>query len=249
MDLHIVGPESVELVEEAGVGPTIHRFRSVESTQDEGHWLVKNGRAGVGHVILADEQTEGRGRFGRTWSSPPRGFYATFLVEPEPLVSLRAGVVVARVLEDLGASVALKWPNDLLAGPRKLGGILVELCDDVALVGVGINLDSVPAEGAVSLKALGVEPNRATLVLAIWSGFEVALETGLLLAEYRRRCASLGRQVRIERQAQPALVGRAVDIDAEGRLLVETGDGVVPVSSGECIHVQRLEPPDGSPPR
>jgi BirA family biotin operon repressor/biotin-[acetyl-CoA-carboxylase] ligase len=220
------------------MGPTIHRFRCVESTQDEARWLLENGRAGLGHLVLADEQTAGRGRFGREWLSPLRGLYATFLIAAGPLVSLRSGVAVARTLEETGVKVSLKWPNDLLAGKRKLGGILVELCDDVALVGVGVNLESSPAEGATNLRALGVEPRRAALVLAIWSALEGPLEAESVLDEYRRRCATLGRSVRILRGSEPAVEGVAVDVDAEGRLLVETEGGTVAVSSGDCFHVE-----------
>jgi BirA family biotin operon repressor/biotin-[acetyl-CoA-carboxylase] ligase len=198
---------------------------------------MENGRAGVGHVVLADEQTAGRGRFGRAWASPLRGLYATFLVEADPLISLHAGLASVRALADAGASARLKWPNDLWAGERKLGGILVETADDMALVGIGINLESIPVNGAISLRALGVEARRAAVVLTIWSALRQRVDPDTLLQEYRAHCATLNQRVRLLLGSETAVEGIAVDVDDHGRLLVETPEGLRSFSSGECLHV------------
>ena len=104
----------------------VHRFREVGSTQDEARRLLGSGDARPGHVVVADEQRAGRGRFGRDWLSPTGGLYATFLLEGDPAIAVASGVAVAQALTRLGVDARLKWPNDVLVEGRKLGGILIE---------------------------------------------------------------------------------------------------------------------------
>jgi BirA family biotin operon repressor/biotin-[acetyl-CoA-carboxylase] ligase len=216
--------------------PVVHSFDSVSSTQRAARDLLEGGRARVGDIVVADQQTDGRGRFGRVWTSPPGGFYATFIVPSDRLLALRAGLAAARALEALGAAVRLKWPNDLVVGERKLGGILIEANADVARVGIGINLTTSPLGDATSLLDLGVRADRDTLVRAIHSELMAQESEAGILDSYRARSATLGRSVRVDAGAGRTLDGRAVGIDALGRLLVETRDGVDAVSSGDCLH-------------
>src|SRR5207244_4946287 len=119
---------------------TLIRLASTPSTQDVARGLP------VGSVVVADQQTSGRGRLGRRWEAPPgSGLLASFVLPVHPLASLAAGVAAARACGD---SVRLKWPNDLLVDGRKLAGILVEVASERALVGVGINLSWAPEGGA-----------------------------------------------------------------------------------------------------
>ena len=216
--------------------PVVHSFDSVSSTQRAARDLLEGGRARVGDIVVADQQTDGRGRFGRVWTSPPGGLYATFIVPSDRLLALRAGLAAARALEALGAAVRLKWPNDLVVGERKLGGILIEANADVARVGIGINLTTSPLGDATSLLDLGVRADRDTLVRAIHSELMAQESEAGILDSYRTRSATLGRRVRVDAGAGRTLDGRAVGIDALGRLLVETRDGVDAVSSGDCLH-------------
>jgi len=216
--------------------PVVHSFDSVSSTQRAARDLLEGGRARVGDIVVADQQTDGRGRFGRVWTSPPGGLYATFIVPSDRLLALRAGLAAARALEALGAAVRLKWPNDLVVGERKLGGILIEANADVARVGIGINLTTSPLGDATSLLDLGVRADRDTLVRAIHSELMAQESEAGILDSYRARSATLGRSVRVDAGAGRTLDGRAVGIDALGRLLVETRDGVDAVSSGDCLH-------------
>src|SRR4030088_3055898 len=104
----------------------------------------------LGSVVVADHQTAGRGggRRGRSWEAPPgSGLFVTFVLEPSPIIVFAAGVAAA---EACGRGVQLKWPNDLVLDDRKLGGILAEIRNDHALVGIGINLSWAP-EGAAEL--------------------------------------------------------------------------------------------------
>jgi BirA family biotin operon repressor/biotin-[acetyl-CoA-carboxylase] ligase len=133
-------------------------------------------------------------------------------------------------------AVQLKWPNDLVVGERKLGGILIEADADVARVGVGVNLAASPAADATSLLDLGVRANRDALVRAIRDGLMREEAEAGALESYRARSATLGCRVCVHIGAGRTIDGRAVEIDAFGRLLVETQDGVDVVSCGDCLH-------------
>jgi BirA family biotin operon repressor/biotin-[acetyl-CoA-carboxylase] ligase len=216
--------------------PIVHSFDSVSSTQRAARDLLESGRARVGHIVVADQQTAGRGRLERVWTSPPGGLYATFIVPSDRLLALRAGLAAARVLEALGVAVRLKWPNDLVVGERKLGGILIEADANVARVGIGINLTTNPLGDATCLLDLGVRGDRDALVRAIYSGLVTRESEAGILENNRARSATLGCRVRIDVTAGRAINGQAIGIDALGRLLVETQDGVDVVSCGDCLH-------------
>jgi BirA family biotin operon repressor/biotin-[acetyl-CoA-carboxylase] ligase len=216
--------------------PVVHSFDSVSSTQRAARDLLESGRACVGHIVVSDQQTAGRGRLGRVWTSPPGGLYATFIVPSDRLLALRAGLAAARALEALGVAVQLKWPNDLVVGERKLGGILIEADADVARVGIGINLTTSPLGDATCLLDLGVRVDRDALVRAIHSELVAQESEAGILDSYRTRSATLGRRVRIDVTAGRMINGQAIGIDELGRLLVETRDGVDVVSSGDCLH-------------
>jgi BirA family biotin operon repressor/biotin-[acetyl-CoA-carboxylase] ligase len=142
-------------------------------------------------------------------------------------VTLAAGVAAAEACEAVaGVQVGLKWPNDLLAGDRKLGGILSELVGDAAVVGLGVNLAWAPPGAA----CLGPAVDRDAL-LAAWL---TALDSpGGVLSRYRKRCTTLGRAVRVEMPGH-SLDGVAEDVDDDGRLVV---DGYA-VSAGDVIHLR-----------
>src|SRR6266852_1233980 len=123
-------------------GPRFVHLESVGSTQDVARAMP------IGSVVMADYQTSGRGRLAHRWESPPgTALLVTFVVAPNALLSLAAGVAAA---EACGRGVRLKWPNDLLLDGRKVGGILVESSPVKALCGIGINLTWAP-EGAAQV--------------------------------------------------------------------------------------------------
>ena len=209
-----------------------------------------------GAVLAAEEQRAGRGRMGRTWTSPPRAAL-TFSVLLKPAVPparrgwlpLLTGVAVAAaVTEVTGVETSLKWPNDVLAGDgdAKLAGILAEAAGDAVVVGIGLNVSTEPAEfpsprpgalPATSLRAAGATAlNRASLLLAILEGFERWYrawqraggdpDRSGLRPGYTRLSATIGRTVRAELPGGQALSGPAAGVDSDGRLLVR----VSPVS-------------------
>ncbi len=221
-----------------------------------------------GLVLIAEEQTAGRGRLGRSWSSVPGGSLTfSVLLRPAAVpaarrgwLTLLAGVAVASAVRSVaGVDAMLKWPNDVLAGDRKLAGILAEQSPDGSAVVIGTGLNVAAAPGAIpvsatglaatSLRAEGATASRADLLLGVltelerwYVAFRADPDPGRsgLLGAYRALCETLGRTVRVERPAGGALAGVARDVDAEGRLLVadSLGDSVTPVSAGDVVHVR-----------
>jgi len=224
-----------------------------------------------GQVLVAEEQTAGRGRAGRTWVSLP-GASLTFSVLLRPAsvppaargwLPLLTGVAVAAAVRSVaGVAAVLKWPNDVLVGERKLAGILAEQspASDAVVVGVGLNVatpqDALPLSPAglpaTSLLAEGAEVAREPLLTEILRGLERLYlafradpdpERSGLLAEYTAACATLGRTVRVELPAGRVLAGRAEGIDRGGRLLVRPAGAAsaTSVSAGDIVHL-RLNP-------
>src|SRR5919198_6236063 len=219
--------------------PPVHRFELVSSTMDLVHELAQDG-AEVGTVVVAEEQTGGRGSRGRAWHSPRGGLWLSILLRPEgkgpvELLALRAGLAVTRALERAGLSrrVLLKWPNDLMIGERKLGGILCEARwhGEVlawVVVGLGLNVRNplVPelehAATTLARESQGITPE--SLVEPVVAQLR-SLESGgptLLpaeLADLRGRDWLDGRTL-----LQP-IAGQAAGVSAEGALLVRCPDG------------------------
>jgi BirA family transcriptional regulator, biotin operon repressor / biotin---[acetyl-CoA-carboxylase] ligase len=231
-----------------------------------------------GTVLVAETQTAGRGRQGRVWQAPPRsGLTFSLLLRPtvsaarQTWLPLLTGIAVAAAVErltaradagDFGGAAAgsaalrptLKWPNDVLAGDRKLGGILAERSGDAVIVGVGLNVSLRPGELPVpSVTSLVIERAAATdreMMLrailreferwyGIWRAADGDPDRSGLRAAYRTACATLGREVRVELPDQRALTGTAIDIDVGGRLLVRTAEGGEEAfSAGDVVHVR-----------
>lgn len=220
--------------------------------------LARAGSAPL--VLVAEDQTAGRGRLDRTWDTPPRAAL-TFSVLLRPSVSpadwpwlpLLAGLAVR---EALPVGSDLKWPNDVLIGERKVCGILVERVESpigpAAVIGIGINVsttaEELPVPTATSLLLEGAAVDRTGLLLEVVASVQELMATWAadgtpwLRTAYRSACSTLGREVRVDLPAGAVLQGRAADIDGEGRLVVEGPDGLVPVSAGDVAHVR---PPEG----
>jgi BirA family biotin operon repressor/biotin-[acetyl-CoA-carboxylase] ligase len=212
----------------------VHRFADVrwlaevDSTNRVGADLARAGAAD-GVVVVADHQTAGRGRRGRAWESPPgASLLVSVLLRPPPaLVTLAAGVAAAEACEAVaGIDVGLKWPNALLVGEAKVGGILSELVAGAAVVGLGVNLAWAPAGAA--RRGAGVD--RDALLDAFLAGLDAP---GDVLDRYRRRCTTLARRVRVMLPGG-ALDGLATDVDDSGRLVV---DGR-PIAAGDVVHLR-----------
>lgn len=210
-------------------------------------------------VVVADHQTAGRGRRGRTWEAPPGSslLVSTVVRAPTPglvqLTTVCAALAAADACDDVARRrPALKWPNDLVFGAAKVGGILAEaVIPRRAVVGLGLNVDWHGAElptGATSLAAAtrpGAPPvERAALLdsyLRHLDRREEALETAdrraELLDDYRRACCTLGRAVAVD-LGQEQVTGTATAIADDGSLVVTTGAGARRISAGDVRHTR-----------
>ncbi|MBN1857637.1 biotin--[acetyl-CoA-carboxylase] ligase [Candidatus Bipolaricaulota bacterium] len=218
------------------------------STQDVARSLLGTDRCP--DIIVAKTQTAGRGRCGRSWSSPIGGMYATMIVPTSDLLFARAALAVTNALRQIGIHPSIKWPNDLLVAGKKMAGLLVEVIGDRALVGVGINLDAAPVPEATCVGAYVAPPPCASaLALKVWQAWPHGAAAEILL-DYRRQCATLGRRVRVDRgtPAGESVCGIAVDIDETGALVVagDEGEAMPPIAltltCGDCRH---LDPEEG----
>ena len=135
----------------------------------------------------------------------------------------------------------LKWPNDVLVDDRKIAGILIENVDGRAIVGIGINLTTSPLKTATSVtQETSIGVSRDDLLELILRRF-ASTPSELVLTRYRALCTTLGQVVRAElggAAANRPIIGRAVEIDPAGRLLVVVDEALHAIASGECIHLQ-----------
>ncbi|KUL69652.1 biotin--[acetyl-CoA-carboxylase] ligase [Streptomyces sp. NPDC001651] len=257
------------LVREGGLWRDVRIVARTGSTNTDLVDLATKGEAGEGTVLIAEEQTAGKGRLDRDWTAPARsGLFFSVLLNPAGVpvtrwgwLPLLTGVAVATGLSRAaGVDTALKWPNDLLVTiggeERKAGGILAERAgDDGVVIGVGINVtlraDELPVPQAGSLALAGaVSTDRDPLLRAVlrsleeWYGRWLAA-TGDPVASglqetYAAGCATLGKQVRAELPGDRAITGEAVALDGDGRLVIATGEGVQePVGAGDIVHLRR----------
>ncbi|WP_030441268.1 biotin--[acetyl-CoA-carboxylase] ligase [Actinoplanes subtropicus] len=232
-----------------------------------------------GLVVVAERQTAGRGRRDRQWTSPARaGLTLSVLLRPGvadeergwPAVPVGAygwiplltGVALVEAVRRVAeVEAALKWPNDLLAGPAdrpgKAAGILAEVAGDAVVVGIGLNVttraDELPATTglpATSLRLAGAtatdrEPLLRALLRGIagwYAGWREAAgdaEMSGLLGAYRRDCATIGRPVRALLPGGGEVTGEATSVDVDGQLVIRTADGSdLRVSAGDVLHVR-----------
>ena len=213
----------------------IIHYACVSSTQSVAKELLTPGIP-VGTVIVADKQEQGRGRLDRTWVSPAGGMYASIILHTEPLISLRAGIAVAKALRELGIEAKLRWPNDVMVEGKKIAGVLVEVSRDWAVVGIGVNLVPVPLESATCVaRETCVHTTRDQLLALILRWMEASLP-GKVGQEYEALSATIGHAVHVEGK-HGKLIGKAIGIDVAGRLLVDSGGVVRVISSGDCSNV------------
>jgi BirA family biotin operon repressor/biotin-[acetyl-CoA-carboxylase] ligase len=247
-------PDEVAELADSGFWGRFEGGGTTASTNDDAKSLARAGAA-EGTVVLASEQTGGRGRLGRGWLSPPGGAYFSAILRPDvaaidiaPL-ALVVALGVARGLEELGVPVSLKWPNDLLVGEDKLAGVLVETAAEAdrvewAVAGCGINArrpeTEPPAAGAAFVEDVVEGAGPARVAASALDGLAGAYRDflaggfGPMLAEFERRHALTGEAATVSDAGGAVLAsGRVSAVDEWGRLLVETADGLVALAAGE----------------
>lgn len=226
----------------------VTRFPILASTNDLALEWIRAGRARVGDVLVAGEQTSGRGRLGRGWHSARGALLMTAVLpfSPERLgwTSLAAGIAVAEAVRELGAEAGVKWPNDVVLHGQKLAGILGESAvSGVLALGIGLNVSNPPPEdpavAARSIRLIDVLPDvtvEAVLEAVLGrlaSRWEDAAASDLtpLRRAWEEMDTTRGRRVRWSAED---LVGTAEGVDASGALVLRTEGGrVVAASVGE----------------
>ena len=242
-------------------GLTWRDLEVVERTASTNADLAARARAGepAGLVLIAEEQTAGRGRLDRRWEAPPRSsLLVSALLRPAAptatwtLLPFVCGVAVAEAVRAVaGLDAELKWPNDVLVGDRKLGGILVERVDTAVVMGIGINVSlreaELPVPVATSIALAGGVADREVLAKEVlralarryraWADDDGA--PGAILPAYREICATIGRDIRVELPGGEHMSGHVDGVDESGRLLVVTSDGVTHgLTVGDVVHVR-----------
>jgi BirA family biotin operon repressor/biotin-[acetyl-CoA-carboxylase] ligase len=246
------------------LGQTLHHFEVISSTNDHARDLAEQGAA-HGEVVIAESQTGGRGRRGRLWISPPGlNVYLSVVLRPElpparaTELTLLASVAVCDALRQANVPAEIKWPNDLLAGGRKIAGILTELASEPervqwVVVGLGVNVNATEADFPEDLRPIatsirierGDPAPRALFVAACLTALEGWLdlhaEEGFapVREAWRARAGTLGKDVTVRTEGRD-VVGRAEDVDETGALLVRTAAGVERILSGD-VHLLRTQ--------
>lgn len=207
-------------------------------------------------MAVADHQTAGRGRLGRTWTAPPgSSLLVSVLLRPglpaDRMHLVTAAVAVAAsdaLLQVAGFRPGIKWPNDLLVDDRKLAGVLAEVEGDAVIVGIGINVNwppVLPAElaaiAASANQVAGHDVDREQLLAALLERLgELVDHWDDVSAAYRANCVTLGRHVRVE-LTHETFVGIAVEVTDEGHLVVELDEGGrLEVAAADVVHLRRI---------
>jgi BirA family biotin operon repressor/biotin-[acetyl-CoA-carboxylase] ligase len=236
------------------IGRDVIYHDTVKSTNDIAKELARRGGK-EGTVVVAAEQSKGRGRLNRTWRSPRGGVFMSILLKPDlhpgalSRLTLLSGLAVVRAIKSLyGLAVELKWPNDLIVKDRKLGGILSEMEGEAqrvnfVVIGIGLNANTKVSINTptTSIKELiGGEVELVQLIREILTHFEQLYEGFLsgslaFIEEYKDISHTLEKDVKIIQQGG-VIIGRAVDIDEDGAMVLRLADGSYQkVLSGDCV--------------
>lgn len=236
---------------------TVHHVAETTSTNVVLADAASRGEVGDRTVLVADHQTAGRGRLDRRWDAPAQAnLLASMLftdVPPDPFELTQrvglAGLAAARAVRP-DRRIELKWPNDLLADGVKLAGVLAQrITSGAVIVGIGMNLRWAPP-GAARLFDDAYPAESTATILSTLLGFYDALPADIG-SVYRADLATIGQRVRVELPSGEHVVGVAVDVDHDGRLLVDVDRGQVSRESaperrvfdvGDVVHLRPAEP-------
>lgn len=222
----------------------ILRYKTVSSTNTLAHDYAKCEGAELPAVFIADGQTAGRGRRGRSFvSDEGAGLYVSFVFKPEKSVTpaditVRAAVAAVRAMKTaFGFSADVKWVNDIFWGGKKLGGILAEgECDEegnlaFAVVGIGVNLrkrafSSELADIATTVEDVtGTAPDNELFERELIKEFFAVLQEESVIEEYKKSSVALGRRIEVKRISGERFFATALDVTEQGELVVLREDG------------------------
>ncbi|MDY6958666.1 MAG: biotin--[acetyl-CoA-carboxylase] ligase [Halobacteriota archaeon] len=251
------------------LGSSLLFYESVDSTSRVARELAKEG-AIEGTVVFADEQTEGRGREGRSWFSSPGSVQLSIILRPDTspskvhMVTLMTGVAVAKTIRHYGIDARIKWPNDITIGGKKVCGILSEMgvlrdSLDYIILGIGVNVNvdmgsylKELKETATSLKAeLGRDIPRIEFIQSLLWELEYQYklferhDLTTISNEWKALSDTLGSWVKITTQKE-MLEGEAIEINRDGGLVVKLKDGSLrTIFTGDCTHCRGIGIEDG----
>jgi len=228
-----------------------HYAQVLESSNDTAAALIRSG-AGSGTLVLAEEQTKGRGRGGNQWSCPSgQGLLFSLVLEPDldrslwSRLALAAGVALAEVLEKAGLPAEIKWPNDIWISGKKCAGVLVEGCEDCVIIGMGVNVsvsDFPTGLNATSvLKESGSEIEREVLLadlvqpIIAW-GSRCGADFESVVKAVNRRCAMQGEMIQL-RQEGMLLSGMMAGVSEDGYLMLENDGKVEMIAQADEIRL------------
>ncbi len=232
---------------------------TIPSTNERARELGTAGESDV--VVVADEQTGGKGRLGRGWSSPSGGVWLSVLLRPDvppadaPAFTLAAAVATTRAAREAGVEAEIKWPNDLLvqseAGAKKLTGILTEMegeADRISwlVVGIGVNGNVDPEDiesdqPATTIRAEVGDIERRVFVQRLLEEFDnLRRDLDSVVPAWREYASTLGRRVRVD-TPRGEVAGEAVGVAFPGALVVETDESRIEVTAGDCEHLRPVE--------
>jgi BirA family biotin operon repressor/biotin-[acetyl-CoA-carboxylase] ligase len=230
----------------------VRRFTRLDSTN---RYLLDEAARGApaGTVVVADEQTSGRGRLGRSWVAPPgASLLVSVLLRPRlapdrlPLLTMAAGLAgIDAVAAEGRFDAQLKWPNDVVVDDKKLAGILAEKVGDAVVIGMGLNVhwESFPGELAGNATACNRHSDQPVSRDDLLTSWLRALEARLdaldrVVDDARAHSATLGRRVRVETPDR-VFVAEAMQLTDEGHLVVREDDGSTRViSAGDVVHLR-----------
>ncbi|MFO7884196.1 MAG: biotin--[acetyl-CoA-carboxylase] ligase [Desulfobacteraceae bacterium] len=232
----------------------IHFFPSLASTMDTAREIARKGNAHL-NIVIANEQTQGRGRINRKWLSSPGGLWFTVILEPNlppPLsfkVNFAASLALVKTVNHLfNIDASVKWPNDILVQGRKLAGLLSEMetrGDMISFVniGIGLNVNNLPHEeepGAVSIREIiGKKALRKEILSCFLDRFESSLSTihsGSIIDQWKPYTSTIGTRVNIQTLTDTHS-GIARDVDETGALILLLDNGVEKrIIYGDCFY-------------
>lgn len=247
----IISPEKIkQLLTTEFIGRHIFFCDTIDTTND---WAKSNSDQPDGSVFIAEVQTHGKGSRGRHWTSPRgSGIWHTILLKPpiSPMqvsqITLIAGLAACQAI---GGNAMIKWPNDIVIDGKKISGTLTEMSAEINMVnyvvcGIGINVNTTQFPDDLNDKATsmyiqhGKTFDRNEIIARLLNRFEYYynkyVNSGLesIMNDYRQSCVTIGREVQVIFNKETVL-GLAVDVDNEGRLTVQTENGIIHVTSGE----------------
>ncbi len=243
------------------LGRKVVHLNTTNSTNIVARQMAERG-IDEGTVVIAENQTRGKGRMGRSWTTRPGGLWMSVVLKPaiDPMhassITLLAAVSVTKALRGAGLDAVIKWPNDVLVNGKKICGILTEMSAETDVVnfiilGIGVNVNNeMPLETATTMKAeLGRDVDRVkftqSLLEVLEEDYLTFKDEGFtpILWSWRRYSDTLGRLVEVTYQDE-VIRGTARDVDEDGSLLVKTEDGSIrKIVSGDCRHLRSMKNP------